>query len=105
MEVGEEGGGYAGKLKHVECDEHSPDLHEPRAPHVRLGTKPTTFVRCRIAEHPFLRRSGTQLDSDPQLVSLLGCEGPIKNSGFIFIYVCVCVWACLISRNCLSVCF
>ena len=40
-----------------------------------------------------LRRSGTQLDSDPQLVSLLGCEGPIKNSGFIFICVCVCVWA------------
>ena len=42
---------------------------------------------------PFLRRPGTHPNSDPQLVSLLGCEGPIKNSGFIFICVCVCVWA------------
>ena len=42
---------------------------------------------------PFLRRPGTHPNSDPQLVSLLGCEGPINNSGFIFICVCVCVWA------------
>uniref|UniRef100_A0A8C4QAY6 AP180 N-terminal homology (ANTH) domain-containing protein n=1 Tax=Eptatretus burgeri TaxID=7764 RepID=A0A8C4QAY6_EPTBU len=26
--------------------------HEPRVPHARLGTKPTTLVRCRTTEHP-----------------------------------------------------
>ena len=33
-------------------------------------------------------------NSDPQLVSLHGCEGQVKTLGFLFfLCVCVCVWA------------
>ena len=70
----------------------------PRAtsPTCATGTKPTTFGRCRTTEHAFPLTTRYLLNSDPQLVSLHGCEGQIKTLGFLFfLCVCVCVWVCL----------
>ena len=73
----------------------TPAIHHPssttnRVPHVRLGTKPATIVRCRIAEHalPPTGRYTTELSPPPCLSPRL--RGSNKNSGFLFI-LCVCL--------------
>ena len=64
----------------------------PRAtsPTRATGTKPTTFGRCHTTEHAFPPTTRYPPNSDPQLVSLHGCEGQIKTLGFLF-FLCVCL--------------
>ena len=59
---------------------------------VTVGRAARLLAGAAPQSTPSLQSAGTQMNCNPQLVSLPGCEGPIKHLGFIFICVCVRVW-------------
>ena len=63
--------------------------HEPRVPHVQLGPNRQPLAGATLQSTPFPPMARYPPNSNPQLVSLHGCEGPIKTLGFLFICVCL----------------
>ena len=59
---------------------------------VGLGPNRRPLAGTALQSTPFPPTARYPPNSNPQLVSLHGCEGPIKT-GFLFI-LCVCVPAC-----------
>ena len=85
-----QGGCYEELLAGFDPDYAPRELrHESRVPHVRLGPNRRLLAGAALQSTPFPPTVRYPPNSNAQLVSLHGCEGPIKTLGFLFICVCL----------------